>query len=82
VIPELHERIEAMREEILESMPADKRQEKKARCYAAARAAAVVTLQRTEQIIDELEAEVKQRMPRVTHITLEVEGITSPTEIA
>lgn len=82
IIPELHDKIEALREEILNAMSADKRQEKKSHCYAIARAAAVVTLQRTEQIIDELEAEVKQRLPRVSHITLEVEGITSPAEAA
>jgi len=78
VIPGLHEKIQAEREAILAQVPSERREEEKIQCYAAARAAVQVTLAHTEQIIDELEAAVKARAPRVKHITLEVEGITRP----
>ena len=81
VIPGLHDKIETERNAILSQVPSARRSEEKLRCYAAARAAVQVTLARTEQIIDELELEIKTHLPGVTHITLEVEGISSPEEI-
>lgn len=42
----------------------------------AALAAVQVTLERSEQIIDELELTIRERLPRIKHITLEVEGIS------
>ena len=33
------------------------------------------TLKRTEQIIDELELRLREQCPRVSHVTIEVEGI-------
>ncbi len=33
------------------------------------------TLERTEQIIDELELRLREQCPRVSHVTIEVEGI-------
>ena len=33
------------------------------------------TLERTEQIIDELELSLRGKCPRVSHVTIEVEGI-------
>jgi zinc transporter 9 len=35
------------------------------------------TLERTEQIIDELELRLRERCPRVSHVTIEVEGIVA-----
>ena len=41
----------------------------------ADRAAVQATLERTETLIDELERLMRERCPRVSHITIEVEGI-------
>lgn len=81
VVPGLHERIQTERERILTSLPAKRRQETRLHCYAAARAAVTVTLKRTEEIIDELEAATRERLPRVRHITLEAEGISAPKDL-
>jgi len=82
VIPGLHERIQAEREAILSQLPAKRRDDAGLHCYAAARAAVMVSLKRTEEIIDELEAAIKHQLPRVSHITLEVEGISPPRELS
>jgi zinc transporter 9 len=81
VVPGLHERIQAEREAILNQLPSKKRTDAKLHCYAEARASVIVTLQRTEEIIDELEAAVKKALPRVSHITIEVEGIATLAKI-
>lgn len=81
VVPGLHERIQTEREAILSQLPAKRRDDARLHCYAAARAAVIVSLKRTEEIIDELEANIRQRLPRVSHITLEVEGISQPAEL-
>lgn len=75
LVPGLHARINAEQEAILDMMPRHRRENEEIRCYAAARAAVQTTLTRTEQIIDELEQQVRAQLPRVTHITVEVEGI-------
>lgn len=78
VVPGLHERIQAERDAILDQLPAKRREDARLHCYAAARAAVIVSLQRTEEIIDELEAAITSQLPRVRHITLEVEGVGQP----
>jgi solute carrier family 30 (zinc transporter), member 9 len=77
IVPGLQEQIDQEQQQILEQIPSGRRNSEQAICYAKSRAAVQVTLSRAEQIIDELEAAVKKAMPRVGHITLEVEGITS-----
>ena len=48
---------------------------------AMSSAAAQVTLERTEIIIEDLAQKIKQRVPRVHHVTLEAEGIApAPAE--
>ena len=39
------------------------------------RALVQATLERTEQIIDQLELRLREQCPRVSHVTIEVEGI-------
>ena len=80
LIPGLREQIEAEQARILGQLPATHRSREEVRCYAAARAAAQATLARTELIIDELVAAIKQAMPRVSHVTLEIQGIASPPD--
>jgi zinc transporter 9 len=43
--------------------------------YIADRSVVEVTLKRTEHIIDELEKALRERCPRVSHLTIEVQGI-------
>jgi len=82
IVPGLQERIELEQENILQQIPSGRRDTEQVICYAKSRAAVQVTLTRAEQIIDELEAAVRELVPRVSHITLEVEGISpiDPTE--
>ncbi len=80
LIPGLQEQIDTERERILDLVPAERRDKEEVRCYAATRAAAQATLTRTELVIDELVTGIKARMPRVGHVTLEIQGIASPPE--
>lgn len=80
LIPGLKEQIDAEQEKILAQVPGERRELEEVRCYAATRAAAQATLARTELIIDELVAAIKQAKPRVSHVTLEIEGIASPPQ--
>ena len=43
--------------------------------FLSDRALVQATLERTEQIIDELELRLREQCPRVSHVTIEVEGI-------
>jgi zinc transporter 9 len=78
LVPDLYARIDAERTAILALVPHARREDEEIHRYAAARAAVQTTLARTEQIIDELEQRVRKQLPRVTHITIEVEGIAPP----
>ena len=82
IVPGLHDIIEARREAILAGVPARRRDTLEVRCYAAARASVESTLARTEAIIDELQQQVRARIPRVHHVTVEVEGIRAPVGAA
>ncbi len=78
IVPSLYAQIEQERSAILEQVPTERRSEEAIYRYASMRASVTATISRTEQIIDELEAAVKKLVPRVSHITLEVEGISQP----
>ncbi len=76
IVPGLQGQIDQEQAKILQQIPSDRRDQTELICYAQSRAAVQVTLARVEQIIDELEAAVKELAPQVSHITLEVEGIS------
>ena len=61
----------------LSMLPGNRREDPEVRDYCRIRAAAQATLERTEEIIEELAAAIRQRLPRVQHVTLEVEGIAT-----
>ena len=61
---------------LLSALPQARRDDAELREYIADRAAVQATLERTETLIDELERLMRERCPRVSHITIEVEGIT------
>jgi zinc transporter 9 len=76
LVPKLQQEFDQERDRILELIPSHRRSENRCRSYASARASVEITIKRTETIIDEIEAEIRARLPRVDHITLEVEGIS------
>jgi len=59
----------------LKQIPGERRETEQSICYANSRATVQATLTRTEQIIDELEAAVREKASQISHITIEVEGI-------
>ena len=71
----LHQRITAQEEDLLLHVQDARHEEPALREYIADRAAVQVTLARTEEIIDDLERQLRQRCPRISHITIEVQGI-------
>ena len=60
---------------LLSTVSESRREDTALREYISDRAAVQATLERTEALIDELEQLMRERCPRVSHITLEVEGI-------
>lgn len=77
VVAGLQARMRAFEDEFLSMLSGDKRDDRRLRDYCHTRAAAQATLERIEIIIDDLARTVKQRLPRVHHVTLEVEGIAT-----
>ncbi len=75
MVVDLYDRIQLRCDQILESLPGRRAQEKRYRHWASARASVEAVIARTEEIIDEIEARIRERLPRVSHITLEVEGV-------
>jgi cation diffusion facilitator family transporter len=79
VLRGLRRRIDQEEATLISQLPTDRLDDPAVRGYAADRAAVQATLARAEEIVDELEAELKRLAPRVVHVTLEVEGITGDT---
>jgi divalent metal cation (Fe/Co/Zn/Cd) transporter len=73
----LQQAIEFHQQKLLEVVPTKRADDAALRTYIHNRAAVQATLERTEQIIEELVAEIQQRLPRVFHVTIEVEGIAT-----
>lgn len=80
VLNGLQEAINKHEQRLLESLPGGRSKDPSVREYIRNRAAVQATLERTEQIIDELVACIKDRLPRVSHVTIEVEGIATKPE--
>jgi cation diffusion facilitator family transporter len=78
VIAHLQPRIAEYERQYLDMLRGERRTDMKVMDYCHARAAAQATLERTETIIEELEVEAKEKLPRIHHITIEVEGIATP----
>lgn len=71
----LQQKINDARNHILNKLARNDQQREQLRQYATDRAAVEVIIGRAERIIDEIEQDIKARLSRVSHITLEVEGI-------
>ena len=82
VVAGLQSRMEVYENGFLSMVSGAKLDDRRLRDYCHTRAAAMATLERTEMIIDELAQAIKMRLPRVHHVTLEVEGmVTAPQRI-
>lgn len=75
IVADLYERIQNRCREILEQAGRKRAAEEAVQHYASARSSVEVVIARTEEIIDEIESEIRKRVPSVSHITLEVEGV-------
>lgn len=80
LVGDLRERIDAHERALLARVP-EERLNDRVREYAETRAVVQATLERTERIVDELEAELKERCPQVFHLTVEVEGIAPSSKL-
>lgn len=76
LLPGLSERISAYADELRRSAQAVQGENSTSSDFLS-RAAIETTLQRTEEIIDEIEIAVRKRCQRVSHITIEVQGIAA-----
>jgi zinc transporter 9 len=77
VVAGLQARMTKYENKYLSVLPNEKCKDERLRDYCHTRAAAQATLERTEIIIEELAQAIKKRLPRVHHVTLEVEGIAT-----
>lgn len=80
VINGLQKSINLHENKMLDVLPGDRKNTPSVREYIHNRAAVQATLERTEQIIEELVASIKLQLPRVSHVTIEVEGIATNPE--
>lgn len=80
LVGDMRARIAAHERALLARVP-DERLNERVREYVETRAVVQATLERTERVIDELEAELKARCPRVFHLTIEVEGMAPPSKL-
>jgi len=78
MIPGLRARISNQEKELIETIPEGKRMDDGVRAYINARAALEATLWRTEKVVDEIETQLRERCPQISHVTIEVEGIAPP----
>ncbi|MEA2093095.1 MAG: cation diffusion facilitator family transporter [Pseudomonadota bacterium] len=75
----LQPRMLAYEQQYLDTLPEARHKDGKLQDYCRSRAAAQATLERTELVIEQLAAAVRKKLPRIHHVTIEIEGIaTSP----
>ena len=71
----LRQEIDRHEQFLLERVAPDKRSDVALLEYIADRSVVEATLGRTEQIVDELEKALRERCPRVSHATIEIQGM-------
>lgn len=76
IVNGIGERIQQRTSRLLEAIPENERNELLLG-HVHNRAVVQATLERAEEIIDELTRELQRAMPRVSHVTIEVEGIAA-----
>jgi len=80
VVAGLQARMAEYENKFLSVLPNEKCKDERLRDYCHTRAAAQATLERIEIIVEEIVQTIKKRLPRVHHVTLEVEGIATTPE--
>ena len=80
IISGLQDAVDRISREIADTVRGDRQEDPDIRQYITMRATAQATIERTEQIIEEVVQEVKRIVPRVSHATIEVEGIATPAQ--
>ncbi len=78
ILAQLQPRIQQRARSLLADLPLERQQQANVIEYVEARAAVELALARTEEIARELEQQLKQQLPRVGHVTLEVSGLSTP----
>ncbi len=78
---DLPARIKYHEQQLRQNVPESRRGQKNLEHYITSRAVVQATLERTEEVIDELEAELRQQCPQVSHLTVEVQGIADEPEL-
>ncbi len=71
----LRQEIDRHEQFLLERVSPDRRSNAALLEYIADRSVVEATLERTEHIIDQLEKALRERCPRISHVTIEVQGI-------
>jgi zinc transporter 9 len=71
----LRQEIDRHEQFLLERVSPDRRSNVALLEYIADRSVVEATLERTEHIIDQLEKALRERCPRISHVTIEVQGI-------
>jgi len=77
LVPGLIDRIVEHEQSYLQHLQGQHADNPRIRQYVKARSAVESTLEHAEEVIDEIESQVKELCPRVFHLTLEVEGIAA-----
>ncbi len=75
MLSRLQQRIEMHRLRLLKDSTKNVQDQEKLTQYISMRSILEATLERTEEVVDELEATLRRRLPRIGHLTLEVQGI-------
>jgi solute carrier family 30 (zinc transporter), member 9 len=81
LLSNLRGRIDAIYEGFIEQVPNHRRDDIAVQQYLQTRATVQATLERTEQVVDKLERDIRDRCPQVFHVTLEVEGFAETTNL-
>ncbi|OMH25845.1 cation diffusion facilitator family transporter [Motiliproteus sp. MSK22-1] len=76
----MHQQIQKERELLLQSVPSSKLNDQALNDYINSRAAVQAILARTEQIVSDLEKDLRAQVQSVSHVTIEVKGI-SPMKV-
>ena len=81
MVPGLFEQMVERRETLMAGIPGSRRDDERLGRYVTARASVEAVLARTESVIDQISAQVRERAPQVSHVTIEVEGLAPPEAI-
>ncbi len=77
VLSGLADKIDRRRRGLRADLPAERRDDPRLQQYIDNRAVVEATLERTEELVDQIEAQVRKICPRIVHVTIEVEGIAA-----